>query len=100
MKVGSLVELVYDEWSGEWLSYMLDNGIILPVKGKVYTIREIFETENVDMFGVLLEEIINPRIELENGKDEPGFLMHRFRELMPPTSISLESVLENQLQEV
>lgn len=91
MKVGSLVELVYDNW------YLLEKlsklGVVYPVKGKIYTIREIvFSQEGC---GVLLEEIINPKIHnTRNGMVEHGFRIERFRELLPPMQISIEEILE------
>jgi hypothetical protein len=90
MRVGSLVELVDDNWD-------LTNGYpdeVYPVKKVIYTVRSI------DEYGIRLEEIINPIHRYADiGYDECAFKTSRFRELMPPTSISLELVLENELQE-
>jgi hypothetical protein len=95
MRVGSLVELINDDWSNVSPGNLTLTPV-LPVKNKVYTIRHIFDIDGC--LGVYLEEIvsgINPFINVEQG-----FIMDRFRELMPPMSIALESILENELQEV
>lgn len=82
MKVGSLVELVKDDWD-------FNNGYpdeVYPVKNKIYTIRTI------DKFGVRLEEVINPiHHYCDMGYAECAFKISRFRELQPPMSISIES---------
>lgn len=94
MRVGSLVELVYDDWSKVHPAN-LKLTPVLPVRKKIYTVRKVYS--EFGCIGIYLEEIlslINPISNLEQG-----FKISRFRELMPPTSISLESVLENELQE-
>lgn len=90
MKVGSLVELVDDTWS-------YSNGAkIYPVKGKIYTVRELFMGSSGNP-GLRLEEIINPLVGYHFGIKEPGFRCYRFRELMPPTSISIDEILEQEI---
>jgi hypothetical protein len=93
MRVGSLVELVDDDWDIEDKMCNEQCGVVYPVKNKIYTIRDI---DN----GIRLEEILNPVLEYADGWAECRFAIERFRELMPPTSIELESILENELQEV
>ena len=65
----------------------------LPVKGKTYTIREVYlgrekvvkggETATV---GLLLEELVNPPDPFHAGKEELGFASERFAPLeeLPP----------------
>ena len=85
MKVGSLVELVNDNWK-----YPHEEGITYPVKRTIYTVREIDFSDIV--IAIMLEEIINPkRPYLINGKfdlGEKGFIIERFRELQPPLDVS------------
>lgn len=87
MEVGSLVELINDKWISR-------SAINRPVKGKVYTVRELFEDD-----GLRLEEVINEPVVCETTSGlkvfaEPGFVTSRFRELLPPMDISIESILE------
>lgn len=87
MKVGSLVELVDDNW-------VYTNGAeIYPSKGKVYTVRDLLPKlqGQRSQDAVLLEEIVSPLVMYSNGiKAEPCFNVSRFRELMPPMKISIE----------
>jgi len=66
----------------------------LPIKGEVYTIRRIQSGKNAYTrgagFGLLLEEIINPR----NGEGgEVGFFCDRF-----PPRANVESAAQNNRQ--
>lgn len=85
MRVGSLVELVNDNWP----YWCFDLHPVLPVKNKVYTIRDIKPDT-----GIYLEEIISKPHPY--FKKEQGFHEKRFRELMPPTSIDIEAILEKE----
>lgn len=93
MKVGSLIELVNDNWGIE--SYVeMAMGMTFPVKKSVYTVRDM-------MFGgkgLLLEEISNSHLSnYTESKKEPAFLCDRFREIIEaPTSISIEYILESE----
>ncbi len=81
MKIGSLVELINDKWhTRPWL------GEVYPIKGVIYTIREI---RHVGGVGVLLEEIINPTFPPPDDY-EVGFKIERFRELQPPMHLADE----------
>jgi hypothetical protein len=76
----------------------------LPVKGKTYTIREVFlgrekivkggESATV---GLLLEELVNPPDPFHKGKEELGFSSERFSPLeeLPP-----EEAVVGELQEI
>lgn len=89
MRVGSLVELVNDNWVDP-----PSCGEIYPVKGVIYTIREI-----KDNGFIRLEEIVN-RTELllaDNGRleiTEIAFYEKKFREIMPPMEICIENILD------
>jgi len=92
MDIGSLVELVRD---GNW-SYGFIVLVKRPVKGKIYTVREIRKLSN--RIGILLEEITNPIHTASNGiTAEPGFVIDRFRELLPPMDIAAEIEKQEEL---
>lgn len=81
MRVGSLVELVDDNWK------MRPFGSeITPVKGKIYTVRGIVKCSNGT--GIRLEEIINPKYKFVDGFGERVFNIKKFRELLPPMNVS------------
>mgnify|MGYP000970954944 CR=1 FL=1 len=68
------------------------------VKGKYYTIREVFQFPHG--IGVTLEEIANPLTARYQGKLlEPNFDIERFRELedLPDIAELLEEVLSDEL---
>lgn len=90
MQVGSLVECIKAD------GFDKNIGIYnkLPVKGKIYTIRGFSEGSPA---GVWLEEIVNPEHHYIDGFGEVSFNINRFKELMPPMSISVESVLEEEI---
>jgi len=65
----------------------------LPVKGKTYTIREVFlgrekvlKSGDSATVGLLLEELVNPPDPLHKGQQELGFNSERFAPLeeVPP----------------
>ena len=65
----------------------------LPVKGKTYTIREVFlgrekvlKAGDSATVGLLLEELVNPPDPLHKGQQELGFNSERFAPLeeLPP----------------
>jgi len=90
MKVGSLVELVDDNWLEK------HPNVKYPVKGKIYTVRD-FEIDDYDEPSLYLVEIINPVMKWDDFEDsELSFYVHRFRELQPPMEISIEAILEMQ----
>lgn len=78
MKVGSLVECVG--------SFTQVPGEIVPVNGKIYTVRAIacFGHEA----GILLEEIVNEPQEYAEGFYQVHFAIDKFREIQPPMDIS------------
>jgi len=57
----------------------------LPVKGKTYTIREVFLGDSATV-GLLLVELVNPPDPFHVGKQELGFSSERFAPLeeLPP----------------
>jgi len=85
MRVGSLVELVNDNWT------YTTSAIYYPIKNKVYTVRD-FTRE----CGIYLEEIVNPICPFLNS--EPGWKTYRFRELLSPISNIEEHIQENTLE--
>lgn len=82
MKIGSIVELVNDNWD----AHPFDHLNKYPVRGKVYTVRDILEVEGY--ICIRLEEVINPTLSYGGIYFEFTFRMKRFRELLPPTDIS------------
>lgn len=87
MKIGSLVELVKDDFG--WVLTKVN----LPVKNKIYTIREISKREKGVC--VLLEEIVNKKH--PHSKREYAFFIDRFRELQPPIENIEETINQNTL---
>lgn len=83
MKVGSLVVCV-KPYSG-------DRGVQGLVKGKIYTVRDIFMGVEKKLV-IRLEDLINLRNPFTGN--EYGYYPERFRELDTPTSISIEEILE------
>jgi hypothetical protein len=93
MKVGSLVELVDDNWR-------YTNGAkIYPIKGSIYEVREVLPRDpkirSVD--SLLLCEIVNPPVNYTAGIYEPCFNISRFRELQPPMKISIEEFIKIEI---
>ncbi len=90
MKIGSLVELVDDNWTRPaW------NNEVLPVKDIIYTIRSIEKT-NEGAF-IRLEEIVNPIYRYLNEVGETQFGIAKFRELQPPIANIEEHINLNSL---
>lgn len=52
--------------------------IQLPIKGEIYTIRELHSFPNGDL-GLRLCEIVNPVVNYDDGKQECTFNSHGFR---------------------
>jgi hypothetical protein len=92
MKVGSIVECINDSFSEESKRIIL----ILPKKGKLYTIRNIIDYSERNSVGVLLEEIVNEVVFLPNleGVFEPTFNINRFREIETMDIEELTEILE------
>jgi hypothetical protein len=94
MKVGALVECINDTWEQETIETVPNR----PIKGKYYTIREVFQFPHG--IGVTLEEISNPLTARYQGKSlEPNFDIERFRELedLPDIAELLEEVFSDEL---
>jgi hypothetical protein len=88
MKVGSLVELVDDNWIE-----LAEDGEIYPIIKIPYTIRNMqFDSSGC---GITLEEIINEPFHYAEGFGECNFDINRFRELMPPIENIEEYIKEN-----
>lgn len=84
MKIGSLVENIE-----QLVNYHQEtHPCVCPIKGKIYTVRDIqvFGSKGA---GVLLEEIINMPLDLEEGIQEPYYPIRAFVELQPPMQISI-----------
>lgn len=97
MKVGSLVELVDDNWPRPVYTNIVNKGCRFPVKKTIYTVRA-FPTAD----SIVLEEIVNPIIFGKLGRGgtgwaEPTFSVKRFKELMPPMEISVEEILKEKI---
>jgi hypothetical protein len=89
MKVGSLVECIKE---GKWDGF---SGITMPVVGKIYTVRGFYESKIGFDTSLYLEEIVN-------GKYcfgiEPSFEIECFREVIPPMEVSLEAIIEEEVE--
>ncbi len=93
MKIGSLVELVNDRWGSNYIE-----GVIYPIRNKVYTVRGFTRNKDGELF-ILLDEIVNaPRLFYE-GYIEPAFYISRFRELLTIDNIE-EYINTNSLEKV
>jgi hypothetical protein len=78
----------------------------LPVKGKTYTIREVFlgrekvvKGGDSATVGLLLEELVNPPDPFHQGQQELGFTSERFAPLeeLPPEEAEAEEERELEL---
>lgn len=86
MKVGSLVVCI--DVSGLNLAKRLS-------KGKIYTVRNIYNNIYSNGTGVLLEEVFNTVV-IETGR-ELGYKIERFKELDTPTSVNIEELLKEKV---
>jgi hypothetical protein len=75
----------------------------LPVKGRTYTIREVYlgrekvvKGGDTATVGLLLEEVVNPPDPFHIGREELGFSSERFAPLeeLPPEEVEAEAELE------
>ena len=89
MKVGSFVTCVDDNFSAEQMSKLST----IPKEGHYYTIRDIVDYPQYNRVGVRLEEISNPKIEMDGEPHEATFNIFRFVELETPPN--LEAEIEN-----
>lgn len=90
MKVGDHVELINDDWNYYRLNgyRWVPDDMKYPIKGEVYTIREIGSHLTERGHGLLLEEIYN-QYHPRTGK-ELCFDVRRFRKLeLPPDLLEL-----------
>lgn len=90
MKVGSIVECVDDIWTSDRDIRLIPNR---PVRGKFYTVREIYPS-STGLPGIRLEEIVNPPMMIKSGFIEPTFRIERFREVE-----GLDEAVEELLEE-
>lgn len=90
-KPGDCVVCVDDHWREEQLAAIAAHNCTLPIKGKIYTLRQIGYSEFHHLWLLRLVEIVNPRFEVENCHlGEPTFNVRRFRPLIRrPTDISI-----------
>lgn len=99
MQPGSIVELIDDSFTESWVLKVAKSGGRIPVKGVPYTVRQIRKSRHSDKTGILLEEIVNPKVPLyDDTPIEPGFVIERFRELMPPIQDVQQWVEQNTKQ--
>jgi hypothetical protein len=75
-----------------------DLGFSVPVRGGIYTIREIYIDPLVSLIGVRLEEIRNPHSALFTFPAEPGFCASEFRPVKE-TDISIFQKLLKPVKE-
>lgn len=97
-QVGMKVVCVDDKFSGGW-----DRIVKTPVKGKVYTIRQLLTFKACTgqvVTTVLLEEIVNPVRQWDSGLMEAGFVPRRFRPVVQrKTSIEIFKDMLNPVRE-
>lgn len=90
MKVGSIVLCDKLAPISSWDKMM---GVIFPIVGQRYTIREIASSNNKT--GLILEEIVNPILNYADATAEKAFDIKGFRELLPPNEA--EAILQEAL---
>jgi hypothetical protein len=83
--VGDIVLCINDSFSYNAINYFK----LLPIKHKIYTIRQIKYYSNNEI-GFLLEEIINPLCKNTIKDYEPSFKSTRFKKIDTP---SIENIL-------
>lgn len=91
MKTGDSVYCIDDDFSMyPNVSFIFKE---LPIKGEIYTIRDL-RPMGEDLYSVLLSEIINPEVFIEaiGGLMEPRFNANRFVPLKPNEVMSLMAV--------
>lgn len=88
--VGDKVECVRDDWNPH-----PENGEVLPSKGRVYTVRGVYDCLG-RVEAIFLEEIVNPPRIWAGGVDEFAFQTSFFR----PVRTTDISVFENICLEV
>ena len=76
---GQHVVCINDRWTGPVAACCRLNGVVLPKKSNVYTIRDTIASPVG--IGVRLEEIRNPVCPFSNGAMEPAFRASAFRPL-------------------
>ena len=98
MQKGSIVVCIDD---GNWWSDSMEYFNKLPVKGELYTVREFFPNciDPNGPPGVALEEIIGKfdEVLMYSGhliKMELHFKISRFKEVLPPQTISIEDFID------
>lgn len=89
MKVGSIVECINSNWR-----VAIKLGLTIPKLKTPYTIRDI--SINSNLVGIRLEEIVNKKMQFDEGFNEVAFDIHVFRELQLPRE--LEQILNQELQ--
>lgn len=93
MKVGSLVERVpttreISSSDRTQADFVKSQGYAFPIIGNIYTVRDIVHYPAHNRIGLLLEEIVNPKIWTGKGFVELGFDTCMFRELQPPMDLT------------
>lgn len=88
MKVGSIVECIYNYHNGEY-DYLKPIGVILPKLKNIYTIRDIYKADGYVF--LLLEEICN----------DAGYGIECFREVEFPDDLQsqINEALKSPLKE-
>ena len=101
MKAGSIVVCIDD---GNWWYDIEKYFKVLPVKGQLYTVRMIIPNmgDPNGPPGVALEEILGviDTVKTYTGEIrevEVHFNIKRFQEVLPPESISIESLLNIEM---
>lgn len=93
MKIGDKVKCINDVFKFDRSTPKEYNGIKLPKKDEIYTIRRVVVARYDQSYGLLLEEIKNPEIYHSNGgKKEPIFGIERFVDIQHIRNDKLEEL--------
>lgn len=90
-KPGDRIVCVDDAWPADVLAAIRHYSVTLPVKGKIYTVRQIGFSELKQHWALRMVEIVNDRLQVEGYEfGEPTFGVARFRPLIKrPTDIAI-----------
>lgn len=97
------------KFSPQVLEFYKLNGISYPIEGRIYGVREVRreygKVDNEDNIGILLDEIVNPKVDayhpvLGTIKIEPSFSIRRFSNLHSDmlTKESLKDIIKQSIK--
>jgi len=99
-------EVIYvnDKYPAEQIMWFIEKGIQRPIEGQIYTVRELVKPSAKAGMGVLLNEIVNPKVMLYHpimGTDvaiEVSWNLNRFRTLTG--EVLTKEMLESKTEKV